>query len=189
MSIFHFPSVSVYFPTTSGLSQLLKCPDHNIAAIGTHLHILDRLISLRRAAYNKEDSNRGGYFWFYWHGMPQGGNLLKFKSKKWSTMEDDDSSFADSLEQKRVMCSNWLDWLGFPIWIRTSASHKHHQLWFWSLLQYVGEMRIDFARETTIWMLRFVSHPLHPIIVFTANDNIAIYLHLNLAIQRWMHWW
>ena len=61
--IFHFPSV-FYFSTTSGLSQLLICPDHNIAAIGTHLHILDRLTSLRRVAYEKEDNNRGGYFGF-----------------------------------------------------------------------------------------------------------------------------
>ena len=61
--IFHFPSV-FYFSTTSGLSQLLKCPDHNFAAIGTHLHILDRLTSLRRVAYEKEDNNRGGYFGF-----------------------------------------------------------------------------------------------------------------------------
>ena len=62
--IFHFPSV-FYFPTTSGLSQLLKCPDHNIAAIGKHLHILDRLSSLRRVAYNKDDNKQDEYFGFF----------------------------------------------------------------------------------------------------------------------------
>ena len=101
--IFHFPSV-FYFPTTSGLSQLLKCPDHNIAAIRKHLHILDRLSSLRRVAYNKEDKNRGGYFGFIGIVCFKETIFWSSEAKQWSTLHDDDSIFADSPEQK-VHCA------------------------------------------------------------------------------------
>ena len=110
--IFHFPSV-FYFPTTSGLSQLLKCPDHNIAAIRKHLHILDRLSSLRRVACNKDDNNRGGYFGFIGMVCFKETIFWSSEAKQWSTLHDDDSIFADSPERKSALCSNWLDWLGF----------------------------------------------------------------------------